>query len=206
MITRVQTIKAEPSTRPVIRQHPWLEKMTPLATNPFGPYSSTVPASEPSRPAPSSRRPVVTKRSLRPRPLPRRRTPAVGLLLTALTTPSTGLLPTAPRSKDRSPSRPATAREPPRRHPPRLPEDPHPLRRRHGMRTPIHDRGLTSKNLGCLPRSAQWGRVTEVGCEGALVCWGSGSLLVLDLPQASAGPRDGRRRRQRAKATTRRKA
>ena len=93
---------------------------------------------------------------LRPQPTSRRRPPAMGLLLTARITGSTGLLPAAPGPQDRPRGRATPAREPLRRHPARLPEDPHPLRRTHRLGTPRHDRCLTLKNLGCLLRWSGW--------------------------------------------------
>jgi hypothetical protein len=42
--------------------------------------------------------------------------------------------------------------QPARRHPARLPEDRHPLRRKHRLGTTSPGRRLTSKNLGCLLR------------------------------------------------------
>jgi hypothetical protein len=90
-----------------------------------------------------------TKKS-RPGPLcaqpqARRRPPAMGLLLTARIPRCKGLLPSAPRPQDRPRGGATPARESLRRHPSRLPEDPHPLRRTHCLGTPLHDRSLTSK-------------------------------------------------------------
>ena len=103
---------------------------------------------------------------LRPQPQARRRPPAMGLLLTARITGSKGLLPPAPRPQDRPRGRATPAREPLRRHPARLPEDPHPLRRTHRLGTPLHDRCLTLKNLGCLPRSTP---LCWTGCRHSLI-------------------------------------
>ena len=77
---------------------------------------------------------------LRPQPPARRRPPAMGLLLTARITGSKGLLPPAPRPQDRPRGRATPAREPLRRHPARLPENPHHLQRKHCLGTPLHDR------------------------------------------------------------------
>ena len=60
---------------------------------------------------------------------------------------SKGLLPPAPRPQDRPRGRATTAREPLRRHPARLPQDPDHLRRTYCLVTPLHDRCSTSKNL-----------------------------------------------------------
>ena len=61
----------------------------------------------------------------------------------------------APRPRDRAQRRPAAAGEPARRHPARMPEDPHPLRRGNRLVPPakppsIFRSGLTLKLLGCL--------------------------------------------------------
>jgi transposase len=56
------------------------------------------------------------------------------------------------RPRHRPPSRPATASQPPRRHPARLPEDRHHLRRTHRLEPPHTRRRLTFQNMGCLPR------------------------------------------------------
>ncbi len=76
---------------------------------------------------------------LRPQPQTRRRPPAMGILLTARITRSHRLLPPAPRPQDRPRGRATSARQPPRRHPARLPENPHHLRRTHRLGT-HHDR------------------------------------------------------------------
>ena len=63
------------------------------------------------------------------------------------------------------------AREPPRRHPARMPEDPHPLRRGHRLGPPgkppsIFRCGLTSKLLGCLCRHTQAIRPAAIPATG----------------------------------------
>ena len=56
------------------------------------------------------------------------------------------------------PRRPAPARQPTRRHPPRLPQAPHPLRRAHRLGPPPNPRStnccLTSNVMGCLTKAA----------------------------------------------------
>jgi hypothetical protein len=59
--------------------------------------------------------------------------------------------------KDRPPGSPPTTRQPARRHPARLSENPHPLRRTNSLGPTENRRRLTSKNLGCLPPSGSLG-------------------------------------------------
>ena len=54
-------------------------------------------------------------------------------------------------------SRSASARQPPRRHPARLPQNQHGLQRDHRL-GPSPAQHLTSKNMGCLPRTARAGK------------------------------------------------
>ena len=73
--------------------------------------------------------------ALCPQPQTRRRPPTMGVLFTSRITRSHRLLPPAPRPQDRSRSRTPSARQPPRRHPARMPENPHHLRRTHRLGT-----------------------------------------------------------------------
>ena len=72
------------------------------------------------------------------------------------------LLRPATPSRPRPPSRPAPAGQPPRGHPARLPEDPHPLRRDHRLAHHQPRRStscdLTNKALGCLSAGSVAGR------------------------------------------------
>ena len=104
---------------------------------------------------PSLRHQKDRPRPLRPQPAPRRRPPAMGLLLNARLTRRQGLLSGPARTRDRPPGRPPPARQPPRRNPARLPQDPHPLRRNHRLAPPHLGSRLTSQNMGCLPRPAR---------------------------------------------------
>ena len=76
----------------------------------------------------------------------------------------------APRPRNRAQRRTAAGGEQARRHPPRMPQDPHPLHRGNrpgtpGQNHPIHPRRLTTKLLGCLvTRSAAW------SVNGSLTC------------------------------------
>jgi hypothetical protein len=83
-------------------------------------------------------------RPLRPQQTHRRRTAAMGVLLATRITRGPRLLRLAARQKHRPPSSATPAREPPRRHPARLPQDPHPLQREHRMGTPKQRRSLTT--------------------------------------------------------------
>jgi hypothetical protein len=103
-------------------------------------------------PAPHrSPEPPARRRScwpLRPQPTPGRRCAAMGVLLPARITRSPRLLQPAPRPEHRPPSPAAAARQPPRRHPPRLPQEPHPLRRTHRLEPPPQQRRLTPVEPG----------------------------------------------------------
>jgi hypothetical protein len=73
---------------------------------------------------------------------------AMGVLLAARLTRCPRLLPAAPRPKHRAPGRPTPTRQPAPRHPPRLPQDPDPLRRTHRLGTHPQSRLLTSLQPG----------------------------------------------------------
>jgi hypothetical protein len=87
---------------------------------------------------------------LRAQPSPRRRGPPMGVLRAERLTRRPRLLRRTPRSQDRPPRRAAPTRQPPRRHPARLPQDPNPLRRDHRLGPPNPSRSLTPKTMGCL--------------------------------------------------------
>ena len=90
---------------------------------------------------------------LRPQQTPRRRPAAMGVLFDARLLRRQGLLQGTPDQEDRPPSRAAPARQPLGRHPPWLPEDRPALQRNTRLEPPHQRRRLTSKNLGCLPRT-----------------------------------------------------
>jgi hypothetical protein len=60
------------------------------------------------------------------------------------------LLAAAPDPRHQSPRRPTATRQPPRRHPPRLPQNRSTLRRTHRLGPPPAHRRLTAKPMGCL--------------------------------------------------------
>ena len=124
----------------------------PAPLSPTPKPARTTPAPHRS-PAPRARKNVVLARYARNTP-PRRRAAAMGLLLAARLTRRPRLLRHPARA--RKIGHQAALRQlgqPTRRHPARLPQDPHPLRRDHRLGTPPHrHRRLTSKNLGCLSR------------------------------------------------------
>ena len=90
-----------------------------------------------------------------------RRDPPMGLLRPERLTRRPRLLRHPPRPRHRPPRRPTPARQPPRRHPSRLPQDPHNLQRSHRLeatrRPDQTDRSLTAKPLGCLTCRAKRG-------------------------------------------------
>jgi hypothetical protein len=108
-------------------------------------YSSTSPITKAS-----GTKKQVMARYARNTP-PGRCAAAMGDVLAARITRRPRLLrPTA--SPEDQPSGRATARgQPQHRHPARLPENPHPLRREHRLGTRQHRSRLTNKILGCLP-------------------------------------------------------
>jgi hypothetical protein len=63
-----------------------------------------------------------------------------------------GLLPGTTRPRHRPPGSPPPALQPARRHPARLPCQPHPLQRGHRLGTSRPVGRLTIQNMGCLPR------------------------------------------------------
>jgi hypothetical protein len=88
------------------------------------------------------------------RPARRHPRPA-SLLRAARLTRRPRLLRPATRPRDRPPGRPPSTRQPPGRHPPRLPQDRHTLRRTHRVGTPpkrISSGCLTTNDMGCLLR------------------------------------------------------
>ena len=79
-------------------------------------------------------------RPLRPQPAARRRRRPLGAVLAAGQSRLPRLLPAAACCRRPSPPGAARARQPPRRLPPRLPQDPHPLRRGHRLGAPARPR------------------------------------------------------------------
>ncbi len=103
---------------------------------------------------PRFRQPPDRVGPLRPQPPPRRRRAPVGVLRHARLARRPRLLHEPARTRHRASSSPPPTRQPPRRHPARLPQNRHRLRRNHRL-VPHLARCLTTQNMGCLPPSVR---------------------------------------------------
>src|ERR1035437_10702124 len=121
----------------------------------------------------------------------------MGLLRDARITRRQDVLPATAGQENKPLSSPTTAGQPARRHPERLLENPHPLRRTHRLGPPQNSRSLTSKNLGCLPRAQDRARrppapprLVRLACGGETggLNWGGTGQLAFEAEMSEQDP------------------